>query len=207
MSKKIRYKRKYKESSLSRIWRHNLEHDCGAITAFRKYSDCDGSEGQEYSKKDNLKRNKSLSAKLISLGYGITKLHGKYPEGGEVGKEVSFFVVDLKDKGRLEKDLRKLGKEFNQDSILFVPKGAINNEATAYLIGTNHCPNNWLGYGKKETFKKGRLSSESPIYTSYVNGRPFIFESVDRELRRPGSGMGIWAMEVIAKKHWSEIEV
>lgn len=204
-----RYEQKYKiqESSLSRVWKHNLEHDCGAITAFRKYSDCDGNDGYEYSKKENLQRNKSLTAKLLSLGYGITKLHGVYPEGGEVGKEVSYFVVDLKNKGSLERDLRKLGEEFNQDSILFIPKGAINNKAKAYLIGTNHCENNWLGYGKKEIFEKGKLGFNSPIYTSFVNGRPFMFESAGKEIKRPGSGMGIWAMERIAEKYWGDIDI
>ncbi len=28
------------ESSLSRLWKHNEEHDCGAMTAFRKAADC-----------------------------------------------------------------------------------------------------------------------------------------------------------------------
>ncbi len=202
-----RYKRNIEESSLSRVWRHNLEHDCGAITAFRKYSDCDGSKGHPYSKRENLQRNKSLTAKLLSLDYGITKLHGRYPEGGTVGKEVSYFVVDLLDKGNLERDLRRLGEEFDQDSVLIIPKGTINNEAEAFLIGTNHCDNNWLGYGKKESFQKGRLGYESPIYTSYVNGRPFIFESVGKEVRSPASGMGVWAMRRMAEKHWTELSI
>ena len=28
------------ESSLSRLWQHNIDHDCGAITAFRLYEGC-----------------------------------------------------------------------------------------------------------------------------------------------------------------------
>jgi len=77
----------------------------------------------------------------------------------------------------------------------------------AYLLGTNHCANNWLGYGKKELFNKGRVGYTSPIYTSFVNGRPFIFESVGKNIPSPGNGMGVWAMKVIAKKHWEDIEV
>lgn len=175
------------ESSLSRIWKHNIEHDCGAMTAFRKYNNCgynedgtpcDDEEPIELTKQENNIRNKSLLSDLIKLGYGTTRLLGQYPEGGKSVKEVSYFIVDLEDKGTLEKDLKKLGEKYDQDSVLFIPKGAINNDASAYLIGTNKCCNSWPGYGKKDSFNKGKLGYNSPIYTSVVNGRPFIFESV-----------------------------
>jgi len=195
-----------KESSLSRLWRHNLAHDCGALTAFRKYTVCDETDGVLLTKEDNIKRNKSLTAKLLSKGYDVTRLIGKYPEGGIERKEISYFVVDKKDRGNLEQDMRELGEEFNQDSVLIIPKGAITNEAQAYLIGTNHCENNWLDYGKKQVFERGRLGYDSPIYTSYINGRPFIFETVDKKLSLPGSGMGIWLMERIARIHLTEIQ-
>ncbi len=195
-----------KESSLSRLWRHNLAHDCGALTAFRKYTVCDETDGVLLTKEDNIKRNKSLTAKLLSKGYDVTRLIGKYPEGSIERKEISYFVVDKKDRGNLEQDMRELGEEFNQDSVLIIPKGAITNEAQAYLIGTNHCENNWLDYGKKQVFERGRLGYDSPIYTSYINGRPFIFETVDKKLSLPGSGMGIWLMERIARIHLTEIQ-
>jgi len=193
------------ESSLSRVWKHNEEHDCGALTAFRKAADC--GEGREYTKRENKQRNKSLLAKLKSKGYGVTKLKGQYPEGGKTTTEESFFVVDLKDSGTFEKDLRKLGQEFEQDSILIIPKGAIAGEAKAFLVGTNTCSNNWLGMGKKEPFAKGKLGYDSPIYTSRVNGRPFIFETVLNEVRDPQNGMGVWMLHKVAEKHWSEVEV
>ena len=200
-----RFKEHLNESSLSRIWKHNEEHDAGALTAFRKGSNC--GEGIAYSKSDNAKRNKSLLAKLKTKGYGVTKLHGSYPEGGKSVKETSYFVVDLKDTGKLEKELRKLGQEFDQDSILSIPKGSIKGDAKAYLIGTNRCENNWLGFGKKEIFNKGRMGYDSPIYTSRVNGRPFIFEEVGSEVTSPASGMGVWFMHLIAEKPWKDIEV
>jgi len=200
-------KRFFKESSLSRIWKHNEEHDCGAITAFRIARDC--GEGERYTKKENMQRNKSLLANLKVKGYSVTKLHGKYPEGmsGLVGKEISYFVVDIKDDGNLEQTLKKLGKEFEQDSILSVPKGSVQGNAKAYLIGTNTCKNNWLGYGKKEIFKRGRMGYDSPIYTSYVNGRPFIFEEVGEEVLDPGNGFGVWSMNLVAEKSWKDIEI
>ena len=200
------YKEILNESSLSRLWKHNEEHDAGALTAFRK-GPGSGESGETYSKKENAQRNKSLLAKLKTKGYGVTKLHGTYPEGGKTTKEISYFVVDLKDTGKLEKDLRKLGQEFEQDSILFIPKGAIKGDVKAYLIGTNKYENNWLGFGKKETFNKGRMGYDSPIYTSKVNGRPFIFEQVGETVESPQTGFGYWAMNLIAEKTWQEIDV
>ena len=199
------FKEYLNESSLSRLWKHNEEHDSGALTAFRKGPECGGDE--KYTKKENTQRNKSLLAKLKTKGYGVTKLHGSYPEGGKTTKEISYFVVDLEDTGKLEKDLRKLGQEFEQDSILFIPKGAIKGDAKAELIGTNRCDNNWLGFGKKEVFNKGRMGYDSPIYTSKVNGRPFIFESVGEIIESPQTGFGHWAMHIIAHKKWKDINV
>ena len=193
------------ESSLSRLWSHNEKHDCGAMTAFRVAAECGG--GEKYSKSDNAKRNKSLLAKIKSKGYGATTLKGRYPEGGKSVTEISYFIVDLEDGGNLENDMKKFGEDFEQDSVLFVPKGAIQNKSKAHLIGTNHCKNNWLGYHKTETFNKGKMGYDSPIYTSYVNGRPFIFEEVGDEILNPGNGMGWWSLHSVADKHWSKIEI
>lgn len=199
------YKQILNESSLSRLWKHNEEHDAAALTAFRKGADC--GEGEPYTKKENKQRNKSLLAKLKAKGYGVTKLHGSYPEGGKTAKEISYFVVNLSDDADFEKEILKLGKGFDQDSILYIPKGAIKGESKAYLIGTNSCKNNWLGMGKKEVFNKGRMGYDSPIYTSRVNGRPFLFEEIGEEVISPASGMGIWAMHLVAEKQWKDIEL
>ena len=193
------------ESSLSRLWTHNEKHDCGAITAFRVAADC--GNGEQYTSSDNKKRNRSLMSKLKSKGYGLTRLKGIYPEGGEEAKEDSFFVVDLKDTGNLLNDLKKLGAEFEQDSVLFVPKGAINGGPKAFLLGTNNCPKAWPGKGKKNIFAGGKLGKSSKIYTSKVNGRPFIFESILEEVYTPGNGYGWWSLRLEAEKHWSEIEI
>ncbi len=194
------------EASLSRLWRHSEAHDCGCLTAFRVGPDC--GKGEPYTKKENKQRNKSLLAKLKARGYGVTKLLGKYPEGGKSVTEASWFVVDLQDTGKLEADLRGFGEEFDQDSILYIPKGAIGTKGIyAELIGTNRCDNNWLGYGKREKFEKGKLGFDSPIYTSYVNGRPFLFEDVGEEVTSPAGGMGVWYMHRLAEKNWQDIEI
>jgi hypothetical protein len=192
------------ESSLSRLYRQNIDHDCGALTAFRANADCGA--GDSFSKDDNRKRNRSLLAKLQQRGYSVTSLQGRYPEGGTVRTEESYFVADLRDRGTLEQDLRHLGEVFDQDSILFIPKGSIMGTARARLISTNHCANNWLPYGHTHAFDVGRVGHESPIYTSYVKGRPFIFEEVGAEHALPSTGFGWWGVALYARKHWSEFD-
>ena len=116
------------ESGLSRLTHWMDLYDCGTITAFRG----------EYTKAENLKRNKSLQAKLLSKNYNITVVKGAYienmgtPKEKEV-KEDTFFVVDAKERGTLKEDLKKFGEEFDQDSVLFIPKGG----QTSLLIGTS----------------------------------------------------------------------
>lgn len=195
------------ESSLSRVYSHNKEHDCAAMTAFRTARDC--GTGEIYAKKEKMQRNRSLSAKLLKLGYTVISINGVYPEGGKKTTENSFFIVDIKDSGNIEEDIFKLGAEFEQDSVLIIPKGTIDGNGQAFLLGTNRCENGYPGWKKKEYFDKSSMGKESPIYTSYVNGRPFIFESIDNidQLYRPENGMGLWAMSIEANKHWTEIEI
>ena len=214
--------KKIEKFNLSDLWQHNIDHDCGAITAFRKYDNCGykkdskgketdvpcekGSKPKLRTKKENMFRNVALRADLMKMGYGMIGVSGKSDEGGEIVKELSYFVVDKDDKGTLKKDLMKLGEKYEQDSILYVPKGAVlngkerirrgslkgiddkskrseykqtSNYPKAVLIGTNKCCNNWLKYHQEEEFEKGKFGMDSPIYTSYVNGRPFIFESIE----------------------------
>jgi hypothetical protein len=192
------------ESNLSRLYRHNLTHDCGALTAFRASADCGA--GATYTHDDNRKRNRSLLAKLQQRGFSVTSLKGRYPEGGVMRTEESYFVADVRDRGTLEQDLRQLGELFEQDSILFIPKGAIAGDAHARLIGTNHCPNNWIPHGQSHTFNVGHLGHESPIYTSFVHGRPFLFEDVGETYALPGTGFGWWGVSIHASRHWTEFD-
>ena len=184
------------------MYRHNLLHDCGALTAWRKAEKC--GEGRLFTHKENAQRNRSLLSKLKARGYGVTTLRGRYPEGGRITTEESYFVVDVDDGGLLETELRNLGQHFDQDSVLIIPKGTVGGQAKAFLLGTNRCPGNWIGFGTKEFFNQGKFGYGSKIYTSYVNGRPFIFEEVGDEVPSPGSGFGWWSLHRAANKHWTE---
>lgn len=171
------------ESSLSRVWRQTQEHDSGTISAYRSAKEC--GEGEKYAKVENKKRNNILASKLKIMGYGITKVKGTYIENygsdNEIPvKEESFLVVDINDKGSLKRDLVELGDMFEQDSITFSkPSGEY------YLISTNRCSNGYPGFGRIGVEKKlGKsMFGEKGQFYSMVNGRPFIFESIQNRIR------------------------
>lgn len=169
-----------KESSLSRVQKAWGEHATGTITAFRGRHDC--GDGDVIIKKENEARNSILKSKLLKRGYGITKIKGSWLENNEVERgEVSFFVVDVKDSGDLQKDLIDLGEQFEQDAITFAEKGD-----DYYAISSNTCIKAWPGFGKigektklgKPVFGKTGISGFSRI-----NGRAFVFESIDYETK------------------------
>ena len=161
------------ESSLSRIYKHTLEHDSGTITAFRSARDCN--DGEKYTNKENRKNNAILKAKLLKKGYGVTSIQGigieNFKSDNEIEvKEQSFIVIDLKDKGTLKKDLIKLGTEFEQDAITFSVKGG----KSYVLIGTNDCPNGYPGKGKVDKLGRAIFGDDGEFF-SKVKGRPFVF--------------------------------
>lgn len=86
------------------------EHDCGLITAYDvKYSD-----------HENAQRNKQLHAKIQISRYAVTILSNS-------GHDV-FFVLDIKDSGKLSNDLSKWSNEYDQAEIKFIPKNTIGND-------------------------------------------------------------------------------
>ena len=192
------------EKSLSRLLRQMQEHDSGTITAFRYASDC--GDGEVYSFKDNQKRNKSLLAKIQAKRYGVTSVQGKYIENygskdaHEVGESV-FFVVDLNETGNLEKDLKKWGAEFEQDSILFLPKGA----ESGVLIGTNSCKNGYPGHGSRINLKHPVFGKTGEFMTK-VGGRPFVLKEEFEHIALPQGGIGRWACDIMSRKSWENIE-
>ena len=153
------------ESSLSRIYAQYKEHESGTISAFRG----------NYSKSENLARSKKLKTILENKGYSVTKIDGVYIEnyGTKSAREVreeSYIVIDIKDDGKLEKTLRELGEQFEQDSITFSQK-----DGTYFLIGTSPWKDVYPGNGKRERLGKP-MFSESGEFHSKINNRPFVFK-------------------------------
>ena len=176
---KIRFKDLI-ESSLSRIWKHAKGHDSGTISAFRSAKEC--LTGISINRKDNRSNNRILKANLLKLGYGVTSIKGSYienyksPNAKHVDEE-SFFVSDYQDKGDLKKNLIKLGQLFNQDSITYSKKSG-----EYYLISSNNCPEAYPGFGvvgKELKLGKPIFGKDGEFY-SKINGRPFVFESIDK---------------------------
>lgn len=199
------------ETSLSRVVHHMANHDCGTITAFRSKEGCGGPEDKPYSLQDNKKRNRQLHAILESLGYGVTNVDGAYIEnfGTDNAVEVKedvYFVVDLKDGGNLQKDLRRLGEQFDQDSIMFIPKGEMG-----MLIGTNRC-SDFPGYGKTVPFSTRSFGKPGEFMTK-VKNRPFMFEEkfIEKQCNENyysiANIMGKWAISHTAKTDWKKIEL
>lgn len=175
-------KRYLNESSLTRVWKQTIKFDSGTISAFRSRKDC--GMGEKYTKEENNKKQNILKSKLMMLGYSITKIKGIYIENYKTKdavevKEKSFLVVDIKDTGNLKKDLIKLGEEFEQDSITYSkPSGEY------HLISTNKCKSAYPGRGKigVEIKLNKPMFGKKGEFFSRVNGRPFIFESINNEL-------------------------
>ncbi len=192
------------ETSLSRVREHMINHDTGVITAFRDALDC--GKGEKLSRKDNKARNKVLLANLRKEGYSVTKAKGSFIENygtkdaKEVGESV-FIVVDINDKGNLKEKLLELGEKFEQDSILFIPKGG----EEGYLIGTNNCPDTYPGYHKAEKLKHPLFGKKGEFLTR-VQGRPFILEESGYEISNPNNVLGKWGNSILAKKDWRELK-
>jgi hypothetical protein len=157
------------ESSLSRLQSKVSAFESGAITAFRGERDL----------ATNKANNRKLKAYLMQRGYSVTAVKGSYIEnfGSENQREVSepsFFVSDHQGIGNLEQTLTALGRMFDQDSVLIVPKGGKD----AYLIGTSQRPDAWPSYGKREIVGSSKFGKVAGQFLSRVKNREFAFESV-----------------------------
>ena len=189
------------ESSLSRVYAQTKIHDSGTISAFRSAKNCN--DGEKYSLSDNKQNSKILKSKLLTLGYGVTKIDGTYIENFKTDNEIevkeeSYLVVDIKDSGNLKKDLIKLGQEFEQDSVTFQEK-----DGDYYIISSNECPLGYPGEGKvgKEVKLGKPIFGKEGEFHSKINGRPFVFESLDDKIE---SLLDFYPTEIRSIKKLSE---
>ncbi len=208
-------KKEINETSISRLLERNEKFDCCFITAFRLTDNCD--MGRPYTKRENMARNYSLELKLARSWYSVTRVIGTYEDKGKKQKEISFFVVDdrvdeddsLKKRQEYTKefleDMLYLGELYEQDSILFLPKGSILGKAKPILYGTNDCPRA-IGKGNKEYFNGGsRINKTSKLYTTIVNGKPMYFEMGVNEVYGAQTGLGNLGLAILANKPWKDL--
>ena len=187
------------EASLNRIYQKTKNHAVGAVTAFRG----------DKTKAENKSNNKKVLAYLMNAGYSVIKVKGNYLEnyGSETQKEVgeeSFFVANYKiegdDDGQLERDLIKLGRLYDQDSILSVPF-----EKKGYLYGTSKRDDAFPDYGQKVVVGKPVFGDAKGEFFSRVKGRKFAFESYE-EASKPMTYNGKWAISLYAKEIREELK-
>ena len=100
-----------------------FEYDCAIITAYNS----------NYTSKENLQRTKQLEAKIQISKYGVKKFELKNVD--------NFFVVDIKNKGKLEEDLIRWSNEYEQTNIRFIPKGNVVNDKVISYIDLNNVTN------------------------------------------------------------------
>ena len=168
------------ESTLNRVHKHVMKHDCSIITAFRNsFVNCldDVNDEKRLNIRTNKNINKTLKSALLSLGYGVTEVKGTYIENylsdNEIEvKEDSYFVVNLKDDPDSIDNIIKMGEILCQDSVLIIKQGGDDN----YLVGTNK--SDFPGHGEVVNLGKLKAGVESQFMTK-VGGRPFTLESFD----------------------------
>lgn len=159
------------EASLSRIWSHiEKGNSLGIVTAFR----AEYAEGNE-----NPKRNKKLQSDISSAGFGYFPMKGVYVEdfGGENPKKVredSFFIISDKPE-RLKDFLIKMGKKYEQDSVLFMDNSV--EDKVAVLIGTS--AGSWPGLGVVHNLGKWHPNKIREFYSKLKGNRSFVFEDID----------------------------
>ena len=162
------------ESSLSRVYKHMEKSDVGIISASRDKD----KDGNHFTYKDNQKRTEQLLKELRNRGYGPTKLRGHFeeedlkdPKKKIKVRETAFFVVAQGGRDLL-KDLKTLGRKFDQDSILHKAEGkkaiviGIKSGISDFTVGNFHVP---------------KLGQEFDAL-SKIGGRTFIF----KECRQTG---------------------
>ena len=169
-----------------------MEHDSAILTAYRN----------EYSNQDNFKRNRELKAKLLADGYGVTKMDGSYIENFETPQAIevserSLFVSNRKDDPSFFDNIADLGEEYEQDSVLIIPKEG----KSAYLVGTRE-DNEFPPYGDQITVGDLKMGEEDE-FMSKTRGRPFTFKE-ELETYEKLSKNSRWAVKTLAERAKNE---
>lgn len=192
------------EKSVSRLFSHMEDHDTGLITAFRG----------EFSKRENQARNLSLREKLKNLRYDFITVKGSFVENfgsddpnapqKEVS-EISYFVVDSTDSGNLQRDLIKLGVEFDQDSVLIVPRGSYDSSGNkigdkAYYVVTTE--RGGQSIGEKDFSFSGISVGQNNQYMTKLGNRPYTLTEAGDFEYLPQNIAGRHSVSLRASKHW-----
>ena len=160
-----KYSEFIQESSLNRIRSKDKKGGMAILSAQRG----------DKSKKENAARSKQLDKDIRGKGLpGATKVSGRYKENPGtkdekmVGERSHVVSSGKKGKKAFKKAVTKLGKKYNQDSVLVKkkPKG------DAALVGTNK---SWPGEGKR--VKTGKMNpGKTGEFDTKVKNKTFTYE-------------------------------
>lgn len=183
------------ESSVSRTKFYLQNYECATISAFRPGANIGRKDEEELTnRKDVLKRNKKHSAelgkKLAELGYTHFLVDGAWAKENKdktpilnsrgeqaFGSEITYFVVNNNGDTReqFRSNLKKLGNDFDQDSVMFYPKGS----NMAFWSGTTKREND-LKFGQNQLLKNGKW--EPQMFRTTLRGRKntgYSYEGTD----------------------------
>ena len=155
-----------KESSLNRIRQKDSKKGMAIMSAQRG----------DKSNKENRARSKQLDRDIRGQGLpGATKVSGRYTENPntkqekKVGERSHVVSSGKMGKRKFKKAITKLGKKYNQDSVLIKkkPKGS------AALVGTNK--SSYPGMGKRD--KVGKMNpGKTGEFDTKVKNKTFTYE-------------------------------
>ena len=124
------------------------------------------------SKKENKARSKQLEKDIRGVGLpGPTKVKGRYTEHGKEPKSERSYVVSQgkKSKRKFKKEVEKLGRKYDQDSVLIQRKKG----GSATVKGTNKSP--WPGKGKN--VKTGKMKpGRTGEFDTQIKKKTFTYE-------------------------------
>jgi len=177
------------ESSLSRMWQF-VEDDAksfGIISASRKIN----------SKEQNDQNYTELIQNVRDLGYGYIELRGGYRETTGFVKEKSIFIPNIS-----KNDIIKLGKKFDQDSVLFKDNDEFVEIGTNSLTGIGRILTN---FKKKSGVTNMNLAKDaiqdffSSLLKGSHKGKKFVFNLQEK------SDVGLWGRMGGREPKWFDI--
>jgi hypothetical protein len=182
------------------------KNDFGFISAWR--SAPIGEVGRPYTETENLQRSDSLLAKLRLLGHRVIAIKGDVlvVDGDSSIRDLNgiiFVVVDVQKRGGLREALLKLGREFEQDRVVYYANG----RSGAAIIIEHHSINE--NRADNLASEHGIALDPAEAFERNVVGRPFRFEN---PLKWRSFGVCKYPTELrgpflLSEKHWSELSV
>lgn len=156
---------------LSRIVQRNEKYDCAMISGYIKR--------EKVASKEQKQRHARLLANLRLYSFVMVSLKGGWEnDDGEIEKEQSFFVInrgtqkksqpeEIAPIERFTEIIVDLGKKYEQEVVVIIPRGALSGESKAHFI----CPET----NKKNHMGKARLGRITGQMYSRVKERSFKF--------------------------------